>query len=320
MFDVRVIANKLRGFLCSHGFRRQVSSHTCAQFDDPPIFSEEEKEECRISGDPMPIIFEAYKYVTKTIVTIAAIDIIGSSGCYQRQNLHSAVTFGLANRCARLMCSSVELTQNARNREAFSVLQRSMLESAIKLMWICQDDHENRIKNYLADGLCADLEFEDLIRNEITQNDNISSLNETQLLRSIQFSLDTSKLTREFIRPGGKRKQRPCHLPNMHNIMNQLGFDRIAYVVQQRIGSHAVHGTWSDLLDNYIDYNSETDTFIPRFDQNVPRAGQYVGIALFILNAFSAYSQFIFTNANASNAMLEIHNWLFDLSNELSVH
>jgi hypothetical protein len=49
-------------------------------------------------------------------------------------------------------------------------------------------------------------------------------------------------------------------------VIEGLGYDRLFYVVGQRIGSHHVHGTWSSLLFHYLEEQEgeELFSFVPR--------------------------------------------------------
>lgn len=289
-----------------------MSDDADLNFAPPPTFSDEEKERCRSSGRPMPIIWEAYKYVTITAIKVAHIR-PDSPACRSHEPVHSAVTFGLANRCARLMGATMDLTVNARNREAFSILARPIVESALKLIWICQQDHDARIRRYLADGLRADLEFERVIIGNIGERGGTPKNVEIRMTRVIRRALDASGLTVAEVE--GEPK-----MPDMFSIMQQIGLDRRFYVAVQRIGSQAVHGTWPDLLMNYVKYEGE-NRFFPKSDPNVPKASQYVGLSYTVLTALSVYARFLIEETSLagdlSGAMIDTRDWFMDLYDEL---
>ena len=79
------------------------------------------------------------------------------------------------------------------------------------------------------------------------------------MLKSILDKCESSGVTIEDINLragswGGSLKSR----------LSVLGFDEDAYTVLQRIPSHAIHGTWIDLLSNHL--AKHDDGYEPNFD------------------------------------------------------
>ncbi len=44
-------------------------------------------------------------------------------------------------------------------------------------------------------------------------------------------------------------------------MIDGLGFDRLLYIVAQKIGSHHIHGTWPALLFHYLEKRDDAEGF-----------------------------------------------------------
>ncbi len=75
----------------------------------------------------------------------------------------------------------------------------------------------------------------------------------------------------------------------------RLALPELAYTVMQRLGSHAVHGTWPDLLFHYLE--DEQGTLVPR-DNNAPAEDTELGAAaIFVLEAIDDFAQLVCVDA-----------------------
>jgi hypothetical protein len=270
---------------------------TMELFEAVPEFSDEDLERCRQARRPMPVLWEVYRYVTMLAVKIANID-PRSPACREHPRLSRAVTCGLANRCARLMGASMDLTTNARNREALAILSRAITESATKLSWVCRAETESRVRRFVANGLGADLEFRTVIESNVVRRGGTPTAQEARMLRAIGKALRESGLTEGEIRAEPR-------LPDMYQMLEQLGYDRPYYVAVQRMPSHAVHGNWSDLVTGYLNVDSEP--IRPRSSHAVPSPGQYVGIAVIVLPALIDYVGFLLGSDAAPEIQTKLH-------------
>lgn len=77
------------------------------------------------------------------------------------------------------------------------------------------------------------------------------------------------------------------------------------YIGIQRLPSHAVHGTWVDLLKNHLEYDAKTDVFSPdpRFSWVDARA--LAPIAIFVLEATKPYVERFFPGIPESKLVLD---------------
>ena len=80
-------------------------------------------------------------------------------------------------------------------------------------------------------------------------------------------------------------------------MIDQLGHDRLTYVVGQRIGSHHVHGTWPSLRMHYLEEDN-SGYWLPR-DHNCPtHVNQYVFVSFVVLAALDSFFTFVCQDAS----------------------
>ena len=77
----------------------------------------------------------------------------------------------------------------------------------------------------------------------------------------------------------------------MASMCKDLGYSGLGYVVLQRLGSHAVHGTWPDLL---FHYHAEEDGSFTLHDNTVPPdQNSFVVSSLQLLVALREYVDYL---------------------------
>jgi Family of unknown function (DUF5677) len=255
---------------------------------DAPDPSDAEWEACEASGDFIPIFFEWLRWAGQISLTLATIH--PSSSDYAKitaREFH--LLTGLMARCSRLILSLIALTHKGEFGEAASIIFRSLNESAIKIMWLCESDTENRAKRMIADGLKVELEFEAEIRKNIKESDGEPAALEARMLKSIHNHFLAAELTRDEVTQIKK-------LPDMWSILDGIGQSRLQYVIQQKLGSHAVHGTWPSLLADYLTPSeNEAFPFQPRDGPVSPHINQYMMGSRMVLRACSAFAGFALT-------------------------
>jgi hypothetical protein len=76
-------------------------------------------------------------------------------------------------------------------------------------------------------------------------------------------------------------------LPNLASMFNDLGYGDVLYIPIQRMGSHAVHGTWSELVSHYLKY--EDERFYPRDHEIDTQDAQFIVIIHLVLGAMESF-------------------------------
>jgi hypothetical protein len=213
---------------------------------EPPIFDAALIEQCRQERYSMPLVFEWYKYVG-ILATYAASLLPDAPGARDIPPQTYTILSSLLMRCSRLMRAGLELASKHRFGEALQILSRSICESAIKSMWLTTAD-EDQIRSFIADGLAAELELHDLVERNVSRRGYVQVI-EKRMLESVERAIKASGIERDKIRKTARQ------LPNVRQMYNAIDPNHGdgLYVVVQKIGSHATHGTWLDLLFHYTD-------------------------------------------------------------------
>jgi hypothetical protein len=269
----------------------------CDLFPEPPSFTHEQLQRCRDNRDFTPILFEWYKFVASlgTLVT----NIMPESPAFNEiPRIHYHVVMGLLNRCWRLMLSNVALSHQGKFGETTAIIDRCIMESAIKLQWLCTSPTPEKFNRYLATGLKTELELKGWIENAITARADTALPIETRMLRSIQKHIAASGLNEEQVRT-------THDMLDLASMMTQIGYDRLMYIVAQKIGSHHVHGTWSGLLSHYLEeYTAEegrpeVTTFRPRGHDCEMHLNQYMFTPIILLETMAAYVGYVLHGEDA---------------------
>lgn len=264
-----------------------------AQLPDPPHFSDEQMQKCRETGDYMPVLFEWYKFVGHICIFFAQLQ-RDPPAVKEISPTHYAVLTGLLNRCARLMLSNIALSHNGRFGETTALLDRSIFESCLKVKWLCHKKDDESFRRYLADGLKTEIELKSEINSNITDREGGETrVIEKRMLASIERHISAANLSNEEIVAAKK-------LPDVAAMINNLGDERLMYVVCQRLGSHHVHGTWPSLLLHYLEVNDDGSFSLRDHDCDT-HPNQFVMTPLQVLAAVKAFICFILESNEAEN-------------------
>jgi hypothetical protein len=253
-------------------------------FPNPPTFADEEIEKCRASGDYRPILFKWYKYVGIIAIKIACIERT-SAAVRTIPAPHYGALIGLLNRCSRLMLANIALSHNGLFGETTAILDRCIFESTVKVLWLCEQNSDEAFGRFFAEGLKTELVLKSEIQKRVSERDGQILQIEERMLTSIEQYLATSGLSDKEIRASKK-------LPDLASMIQNLGRDRLAYVVGQKIGSHHVHGTWPSLLLHYLNWDTE-GSFLPRDHDCSTHVNQYVFVPLMVLWALKTFCSYL---------------------------
>jgi hypothetical protein len=183
-------------------------------FPDPPYFSEDDWNACRRKGDYRPILFEWYKYVGITANIFACIDIFSPASKPVNKS-HFGVLIGLLNRCSRLMLSNIVMSHKGLHGETTSLVDRCIFESAVKILWLCEQNSSESFSRYIADGLKTELTLRREIEDKISSRNGQILAIEKRMLQSIEKYIRVSGMTEAEI-SSTKR------LPNVKSMLDKL--------------------------------------------------------------------------------------------------
>ena len=200
---------------------------------------------CQETGDYSSVLFEWYKYVALLCAHYCCLR-RGSPPFQSIPPLHYSVLTGLLNRCARLMSSNVVLSREGLFGETTAILDRCILESAIKVIWLCTKADDESFARFITSGLKTELELKNDITARISERGGTPLEIEKRMLNSIQNYMNLSGLSEAEIK-ATKR------LPDLASMIQTIGPDPLLYIVGGRVGSEPIHGTWSSLITHYLE-------------------------------------------------------------------
>jgi hypothetical protein len=262
-----------------------------------PRFSPQQIQECQRIGDFRLMLFEWYSFTCQLCSVFASLR-LESPAFRELPEIQFAVCTGLLNRCSKLMLANMALSHEGMKGESTAIIDRAILESAIKLSWLCSGKHADVFERYLADGLKKELEFKSAINKAIHARGGQVLNIEKRMLDSIQKQLRQSTMTEE-------RVAAALRLPDLASMMFDLGLDRLQYVAWQKLGSHHVHGTWPSLVLHYL---KETED--GRWQVNgAPcpiHQNQYFHIAMMVLEAMRSFGRFVVSNPEECHRLLTV--------------
>ena len=120
---------------------------------------------------------------------------------------------------------------------------------------------------------------------------------EKRMLESIRNHINSSGLSEDEIRVSKK-------LPDMAAMIDNLGHDRLMYIVAQRIGSHHIHGTWPSLRLHYLE--EEDGVLKPRDHNCETHVNQFVFVPILVLRAMNSFIEFICNNPSDIDAFQSV--------------
>ena len=192
---------------------------------------------------------------------------------------NQAVCLGLLSRISKLMASVLKLSSEVEHGETVQILYRCIPESSIDLQYLLKKDDDTVFERFVKVGLKSERELYDIIQENIRNGQELEI--ERDMLRSIIRTCEDSGVKIEEINPragswGGSYRDR----------MKEIGLAE-GYPFFQGMSSQAVHGSWSDLVRNYLN-KSETG-YEPKADHTQTEGKFFGPTALFATNAAKVY-------------------------------
>jgi len=265
-------------------------------FPDPPAFAASDFDRVKATGDAMPLLFEWYKWTGIVTTQIASLD-PSSPGYRTLARVETAVLRGLMNRASRLMIASLRLASLKKHAEAIRLLNRSICETAVLVQWLCHSGSGEPFRRYLAKGLEAELRLKANIEENIRNREGQVLVVEKRMLAAVENLCNLAELSETDV-----KSTKP--LPDFASMLRTLGHDDLSYTVIQRLGSHAVHGTWPDLLFHYIEL--EDDTFVLTDNVFAPEGTEFVASATIVLEAVAQFARFVVLDEEFADEIAQV--------------
>lgn len=272
---------------------------TRPEFDDALI------QRCTESKYVTPIVFEWYKHIAQIAYILASIP-RDSVLLRLLPNADYAVLIGLLARCSRLMLSVVKMSASGVHGETVRILDRCIVESAVKLQWLCTSNKADKFARYMKDAIRHEVKLRDEIQDRIHARGGSTLKVEQQMLNSVSNTINASGLSENM-------PQQIKGMPDFRAICKEIGLNDLFYIVAQELGSHSVHGSWSDLVQYYLDQDSN-GYWKPRENDAETSHLQFIFVATLVAEATIAFSKFAF---NPQSLAEELENHLSQIRDEL---
>ncbi|KTC82681.1 hypothetical protein Lche_0361 [Legionella cherrii] len=250
-------------------------------YPTPPEHLDDLLEDCKKKGAFKPIAYEWYRYVAQITLVSASIDFRSPSITFENISNYG-VLIGLLGRMSRLMLTNMKLSSEGLSGESTLIIDRCINESAIILMWLCTKKDDQYFNIFKSKGLFSDLKLKSEIQKNIEARKGNQLPIENRMLKSISHYLSESGINEDQI------KSLQSKMPNMRQMMIEIGMDSTHYTVIMNIGSHNLHGTWTALKQNYYGEKDGT-VFIKDLNTSNTHINQYIQVAILVIEANIAF-------------------------------
>ena len=235
------------------GQNREREAEGCRQASEvltllgqPVSVTDEVLQECTARSSFSPLAFELYK---ETVRALAVCSHLYVSFSAEEANLprNQAICAGLLVRISKFMTAVASLVADDPDRaDVVFALNRSITESATNLRYLLAKNEERVFGQFVKAGLASEREPYDLIKKNIAARGGEALPIERRMLKSIERVCRLSGVAIADV-PGKMTNW----AGGLRNRLVAIG-EGDAYPMLQRLPSHAVHGTWVDLLQHHL--------------------------------------------------------------------
>ncbi|HUT21871.1 MAG TPA: DUF5677 domain-containing protein [Candidatus Bipolaricaulota bacterium] len=221
-----------------------------------------------------------------------------------------AIGIGLIVRISKFMSSVLALLcdKEREHGEVIMSLNRCIIESAINLKFFCEEALELDFEEFVKSSLKPEKEAYDSIQKNISKRGSTLPI-EKRMLNSINLTFRTS---------GIKEVSELTSIPkrkNYKDILTIMGMESF-YPFFQGIPSHAIHGTWVDLILHHLEKTD--DGFRPKPEPTVTDARLLCPINLIILTAIQSYiKKYFIHDSEVFVALVDRISGLLELNNKV---
>ncbi len=226
--------------------------------------------------------FELYKE-TAILVAVIANLYEGDVPAEMALDRNRAVCAGLLVRIAKFMMAVIQLTAKDRRGEVVLVLNRCILESAINLEFLVTQNSDQLFDRFVKNSLGPERELYDVIQTNIRARNGQVLAIEDRMLTSVERVFRLSGVKFDEVQPKYSEWGQ-----NFRERLKALDKEYM-YLFLQRIPSHAVHGSWIDILLHHVDGDVETGKFSPHPEWARADARLLLPIATLLLETVGAY-------------------------------
>lgn len=226
--------------------------------------------------------FELFKETASVLIVCASSYIAHAEQDDVSYPRNQAICIGLLVRVVKFMRAILALISHGDHLgEVILALLRCLGESATSLRYLILKHDEALFEEFVRTALGPDRELYDFIKTNISKRNGQTLPVEERMLRSIDRTCRLSGMSIDDI--NGKHTQWGG---GFRNRLTDLEIEA-GYLFFQRLPSHAVHGTWSDLVLHHLE--ERPNGFAPRFETAPVDSRQLLPICLVILVAAKDY-------------------------------
>lgn len=244
------------------------------------------------------LVFELYKEALSVVNLAAHLldDAANAKGGWPR---NQAICAGLMIRISKFMLVVTQLSARRDRADVVFALNRSILESAVNLEFLLTRNDAAVFEQFVKFSLGPERELYDIVQANIEERGGELLPIEKRMLDSINRVCQSSGVKIEEVNQkygdwGGGIRQR----------LKALNKEEL-YVHAQRLPSHAIHGTWVDLLMRHLEYNVQADVFLPDNSFTNVDARLLGPIATFVLQPTKLYLKRFFSKIPEIAKLLE---------------
>lgn len=235
-------------------------------------------EEWLSRSDYASIFFEHYKHAAVLAVTIGNMD-PRSEAVIERKALHYAVIIGLLSRCGHLIHGGIKVSHDNKCDDVLTVINRLLFETALRIIWLTQAHDSEGFEKFVASGLKFDLKFKSQLFRSIEKNGSKDPVRESRMMESVNLCIAKSGLSEDQI------QDKSMELPSVYDMIQDIGGDFMDYEALYRLPSHAVHGSWTELITYYVELADSNTLPTMRADLPKPTQDSSARAALYVYDA-----------------------------------
>jgi hypothetical protein len=228
-------------------------------------------------GDHYALAFNLYREMT-VLVSVCAAAAVGTEGSPRVLDRNRAIIAGLLVRIAKFMRAILQLAFDRKSGEVTLALNRSILESATDIMYLCADDSPERFDRYVKDGLATERALYDRVQANVAKRGRKLPIEE-RLLAGVADIFRESGVSIEEV------DSRRVGL-DLASRLRAVGREE-DYLFVQKIPAVTVHGTWLDLLHHHL--REVEGGFAVRFEQTPADVAGLLPLGIMVLDALAAF-------------------------------
>jgi len=242
---------------------------------------------CKTLHESGGIAFELYKEACRVVSFAAHLldDAAAAQGGFAR---NQAICAGLMVKISKFMLAVIQLSTGDDRGEIVLALNRIIMDSAISLEFLVRSADDKYFDQFVDFSLGPERETYDQIQANIAARNGEVWPIEKRLLNSISYICAVSGKRIEEI----QRKHRDWG-ENVRERLKALGKESL-YATAYRFPSHAVHGSWPDLLTGHLAYDGKTKVFRPETAWTRIGSRMLAPIAVLVLEAIDPYLERFF--------------------------